>query len=81
MVFAYKSSILIGISSLAQRWSRSKPILNLKHGKHYIIWSTPRTTFLTLTDSTGFHHACFWTVLVFVKAVNFLCFHVQTHLP
>ena len=27
------------------------------------VWLTPRTAVLTLTDSTGFHHACGWTVL------------------
>jgi hypothetical protein len=28
-----------------------------------MIWPMPRTTILTLRDSTGFHHTCGWTVL------------------
>jgi hypothetical protein len=33
---------------------------------------TLRTAFLTLTDSTGFHHSCGWPVLEFVEAMKHL---------
>ena len=55
---------------LSQWGSRGTPLLNLRLGKVVIIWSTPRTTVLTLRDSTGFRLTCYWTVLEFVEAIK-----------
>jgi hypothetical protein len=57
---------------LAQRGSRGTPLLNIKHGKDEIIWSTTRTATLTMNDSAGFRHNCDWTVLQFVEAIKSL---------
>jgi len=48
---------------LTQRWIVGSPLLSLKHGKGYIILSTPRTTVLILRKITRFHHTCSWIVL------------------
>jgi hypothetical protein len=69
-LFARKSFSLIVISMLVQRGSRGTPVLSLKLGKDYLIWSTGRTTFLTLREWTVFHHACGWTLLQFVGAIK-----------
>jgi hypothetical protein len=72
LVFACKNISLIVICILAQSVSRGTPLLNLKLGKDEIIWSTPRTTTLTLRDSAGFRHNCDWTVLQFVETIKSL---------
>ena len=72
MVFAYKRLNQFVKCMLEQREGRGTPLLIFKLAIDERVWSAPRTAFLTLTDSTDFHHTCGWPVLEFVEAMKTL---------